>query len=178
MGIMPIFRTGRLRQSAVVAAVLLPCVAILGLSVWHRVEQTETRYRALSEARLVATKVDLYFDSIGNLLTGLSMAVSTRPSDVDANDVTLRRVKSELPESIANILVFSLDGQNIGNAVGQHASAGDREYFKKVMAGAAFVVGTPIFSRSNIGRVVPVARPIRDSSGQTQAVLVVAIFSD
>ena len=104
------------------------------------------------------------------------MAISTNPGDVDSNDAILRNLKSELPSSVANIFILSRDGRNIGNAVGQHASAGDREYFQKAMAGTPLVVGTPIFSRSNLGRVLPIARPVRNSAGEIQAVLVVAIF--
>jgi hypothetical protein len=75
---------------------------------------------------------------------------------------------------VANIFVLARDGTNIGNAVGQHAAAGDRDYFQKVMAGAPLAVGAPIRSRSNLGWVIPVAHPIKDASGETRAVLAVA----
>jgi hypothetical protein len=148
----------------------------MGLHSQFRTNQAEARQRALSDAQLVVAKLDMYFGALENLLTGLSMAISTNPGDVDSNDAILRNLKSELPSSVANIFILSRDGRNIGNAVGQHASAGDREYFQTAMAGAPLVVGAPIFSRSNLGRVLPIARPVRDSAGEIQAVLVVAIF--
>jgi hypothetical protein len=166
-------------KSVVVGAVAVISGAILlgiGLHVLFRSNQAEGRHRVLNDAQLVAAKIDMYFGALENLLTGLSMAISTNPSDVDANDAILRRLKSELPSSIANIFILSRDGRNIGNAVGQHASAGDREYFQKAIAGASLVVGAPIFSRSNVGRVLPIARPIKNSAGEIQGVLVVATF--
>jgi hypothetical protein len=162
----------------VAAVVALPCAALLGTSLWDRFhnETIDLRYSAIAEARLVAAKIDRHFDTIENLLGVLSTAVSTNPSDVDANDALLRRSKSEAPRFIANIILLSLDGKNIGNAVGQHASAGDRNYFQRAKAGTSFVVEDPIRSRSNIGWVIPAARPIRDSAGEVQAVLVAATF--
>src|SRR5260370_23838997 len=152
------------------------CGVLLGINARGQLptDRAESRYRAQNEARFVAAKVDMYFQGLETLLIGLSMALSTNPSDVDANDLKLRRLKYELPGSIANIFLLSLNGQNIGNAVGQHASAGDREYFKGVIAGAPLMVGPPVRSRSTLGPVIPVARPIRNGAGETRAVLVVA----
>jgi hypothetical protein len=126
-------------ESVVVgAAAVISCVVLLGMGLHSqsRTNHAEARHRALSDVQLVAAKIDMYFGALDYLLTGLSMAISTKPSDVDANDAILRHLKSELPSSVANIFVLSRDGRNIGNAVGQHASAGDREYFQKAMAGA------------------------------------------
>jgi hypothetical protein len=90
----------------------------------------------------------------------------------------MRREKTELLRSIANILLLSLDGQNIGNAVGRHASAGDREYFKRASAGDRLVMGLPIHSRSGLGWVIPIARPVSSDTGAIRGVLVVAVFVD
>jgi hypothetical protein len=90
-------------------------------------------------------------------LNRLSAELSTNPNDVDTNDALLRREQSQLPKSIANILLLSNDGRNIGNAVGRHASAGDRDYFKRATAGDQLVVEAPIRSRSDVGWVIPVA---------------------
>jgi len=125
---------------------------------------------------LIAAKIDTHLGALESLLSRLSTAVSTNPNDVDANDALLRRSKSGLPSFIANIILLSLDGKNIGNAVGNHASAGDRDYFQRVLAGEPFVVGKPIRSRSDLGWVCPVASPIKNSSGELQAVLVIATF--
>jgi hypothetical protein len=112
------------------------------------------------------------------LLNRLSVELSTNPDDVAANDALLQRELSELPKSVANILLLSPDGRNIGNAVGNHASAGDRDYFKRASAGDQLVVEAPIRSRSNLGWVIPIARRISDRGGSTRAVLVAAISVD
>jgi hypothetical protein len=46
------------------------------------------------------------------------------------------------------------------------------------LAGDHLVVEFPIRSRSDLGWVIPVARPIFDRGGKMQAVLAVAIFAD
>ena len=58
------------------------------------------------------------------------------------------------------------------------ARAGDRAYFRRVVGGESLVVGDPIVSRSNVGWVIPVARPVKDRRGEMQAVVVVAISLD
>jgi hypothetical protein len=162
------------------AATVLPLVLLIGIGWWGQsgVEDAQARLRALSAARSVAARIDAHFGELENLLDRLSVAVSTNANDVDANDALLRRVKSELPNSVANIFLLSLDGQTIGNAVGRHVRADDREYFRRVLAGDPLVVGDPIISRSEVGRVIPVARPVKNSRGELQAVLAVAIFPD
>ena len=118
----------------------------------------------------------MQFGSLESLLGEISGAVSTDPKDVDDNDALLRRTKFKQPSAIANIFLLSLDGRNIGNAEGQHAGAGDRAYFQRALAGDSLVAGDPIRSRSNLGWVIPVARPVKNDHGEMQAVLVVAIF--
>jgi hypothetical protein len=125
---------------------------------------------------MAAARIDAHFEMLENLLHNLSFAISTEPADMDANDAVLQQAKSVLPDIIANIFVLTRDGTNIGNAVGQHAAAGDRDYFQNVMAGAPLAVGAPIRSRSNLGWVIPIARPVKDANGDIRAVLAVATF--
>src|SRR5271166_4472518 len=178
---MPLFQSNHLKRIGLVAAAaVLPCVILIGTGFWKefRIDEIFARHRALEEAQLIAAKIDMHLGALENLLSNLSAAVSKSPSDVNANDALLRRAKSELPRFIANIFVLSLNGQNIGNAVGHHASAGDRDYFQRAVAGAPLVVGAPIRSRSNLGWVIPVACPVKNSAGEIQAVLTVATFLD
>jgi hypothetical protein len=175
---------------ATLRSISLKWVALLtvaGLSVvlivfgfWPRfhVEHAGARYLALSSAQKVALSIDAQFGGIEDMLSGISVAVSTNPDDIDANDALLRRIKPGLPKFVANIFLLTLDGTNIGNAVGNHASVGDRDYFQRALAGDRLVVGVPIRSRSDLGWVVPVAQPVFDSAGKMRAVLAVAIFAD
>lgn len=162
------------------AAIVLPSVLLIGIGWWgrSRAEDTGARLRALTAARSVAAQIDAHFGDLESLLDRLSVAVSTNPDDVDANDALLRRVKSELPNTVANIFLLSLDGRTIGSAVGRHVAAGDREYFQKVLAGDPLVIGDPISSRSEVGWVIPVARPVKNNRGELRAVVAVAIYLD
>lgn len=162
------------------AAAAIPFVALFGTGPSSRlgVDESDARHHAAGAARSVAAKIDMHFGALENLLRRLGAAVSTDPSDVDANDALLRQAKSEQPAIIANIFLLARDGRNIGNAVGQHAAAGDRDYFQRALAGAPLVVGNPIRSRSNLGWVIPVARPLMHGGGEIRAVLAAATFLD
>jgi GAF domain-containing protein len=176
----PKLRTISLKSAALAVAAGLSFILLIGAGLWSQfhIEHTRARYLALSSARTVASRIDANLGDLKDLLSKIGGAVSTNPDDIDANDALLRRMHSELPKSIANIFVLTLDGRNIGNAVGKHASAGDRDYFQRALSGDRLVVGLPIRSRSDLGWVIPVAQPVFDSSGKMRAVLAVAIFAD
>jgi hypothetical protein len=176
----PSFRKIRPKWSSWKAFAAVPAAALVGTLLWSHslTERSDERLVALSAAQLVASKIDVYFGGLEIQLREISAAVSTDPTDADMNDALLQRVKSELPKSVANIFILALDGRNIGNAVGHHASAGDRHYFQMAVATGRLVVGEPINSRSGVGWVIPVAWPVLTRGGGVQAVLVVAVFVD
>lgn len=155
-------------------------VAIIGLASVGEFgfDHSDARHRALDTARSIAQKIDARLGTMETLLNQLSVKLSTNSDDVAANDALLQRELSGLPKSIANILLLSPDGRNIGNAVGNHASAGDRDYFHRALAGDQLVAEAPIRSRSNLGWVIPIARRMTNRDGSTQAVLVAAISVD
>jgi hypothetical protein len=162
----------RLAVAGLVAIISIASVSKFGA------DRTDARHRVLDAARSIAQKIDAQLGTTETLLNRLSVKLSTNPDDVAANDALLQRELSELPKSVANILLLSPDGRNIGNAVGNHASAGDRDYFRRASAGDQLVVEAPIRSRSNLGWVIPIARRISNKGGSTRAVLVVAISVD
>ena len=130
--------------------------------------------RAVSEARLVALQVDDHIGNLQGLLTGLARAVSTDPADVAANDALLRRAKAELPSYVGSLLLFSLDGTNIGtSSTAGRFFAGDREYFRQVLAGQRVAIGDVVRARTLGEWVVTVARPVEDEAGHLRAVLAV-----
>ena len=123
---------------------------------------------------MIAAQVDDHIGNLHNLLSGVSVAVSWDSNDTEANDKTLRRVKSELPSYIANLLVFSLDGTNIGTSLGRRtllrrATAPTSSGCWRASASGRRVI------RSRPGKewVVTVARPVEDADGQLRAVLTV-----
>jgi hypothetical protein len=162
---------------AIAGFALVAVICTVSLSQFG-VDRTDARRRALDAAKTIAQRIDTQLRTTETLLNQLSVKLSTNPDDVAANDALLRRELSEVPKTIANILLLSPDGRNIGNAVGNHTNVGDREYFKRASAGDQLVVEAPIRSRSDVGWVIPIARRMSDGGGSTQAVLVIAISVD
>jgi hypothetical protein len=160
---------------ACLALVAVICTALLSR---FGPDHSDARHRAVDAARSIAQRIDAQVEATETLLSGLGSKLSINPDDVDANDALLRNELSALPRSVANILLLLPDGRNIGNAVGNHAGAVDRNYFKRASAVDQLVVEAPIRSRSNVGWVIPIARRMSNRSGSTRAVLVIAISVD
>jgi hypothetical protein len=98
-----------------VAVACLSLVVLLGTALWfqfHR-EHTATRQLVLSSARTAAARIDAHLADLEHLLRNISIAVSTNPGNVDSNDAVLRRIQSELPKSIANILLLTLEAETL-----------------------------------------------------------------
>lgn len=171
-----LLRSIRPRLLGLVVATVVPFTALIGIGLWNqwRSDQSAGLQQALGHARLIAAQVDDHIGNLRNLLSSVRLAVSWDAKDIDANDRTLRRVKSELPSYVANLNIFSLDGQNIGTSseTGRFY-AGDRQYFLQVLAGRPYSVGEVIRSRVGQEWVVTVARGVYDDNRQLRAVLAV-----
>jgi diguanylate cyclase (GGDEF)-like protein/PAS domain S-box-containing protein len=173
-----LLRSIRSRLLGLVLATVIPLVAVIcgGLASQLRDDQDEAIERVLDEARLFAAQVDDHIGNLENLLIGVSQAVSTRLADTNANDALLRQVKQELPDYIANILLFAPDGSNIGSswdADVRRFYAGDRAYFQQVVAGQHFAIGDVIRTKLSGEWVVTVASPVNDRTGRLRAVIAV-----
>ena len=171
-----LLRSIRSRLIGLVVATVVPFAALIGVGLWNQWQSDHAGAlrRALVEARLIAAQVDDHLGNLQNLLSGVSVAVSWDPKDTAVNDALLRRVKAEMPEHIANLLVFSLDGTNIGTSSDAgRVFAGDRSYFRGVLAGDRQAVSEAIRSRAGKEWVVTVARPVEDENGRLRAVLAV-----
>jgi diguanylate cyclase (GGDEF)-like protein/PAS domain S-box-containing protein len=158
-----------------VAAAAVPFLALIGVALWiqYRTAQNEALERAYSEARVIAAEIDDHLGNLENLTLGLSRAIGVTPADTAANDALLSGLKAQLPGFINDIAVMMPNGQNIGSASGVHYSIADRDYFKEVVAGGPFAVGDPVLSRQNDQWIFPIARPVRDASGELRAVIVI-----
>ncbi len=106
----------RARLLGLVLATVVPFLALIGAGLWTqwRTYHEAAVGQALTEARLLAGQIDDHIGNMQSVLAGLSPAVSTNPADTAYNDAILRKVKSELPGYIDNILLYSRDGRNIG----------------------------------------------------------------
>jgi hypothetical protein len=120
-----LLRSIRSRLLGLVLATVIPLVAVIlgGLGSQLRDDQDEATERVLDEARLFAAQVDDHIGNLENLLLGVSQAVSPRLADANANDALLRQIKKDLPDYIANILLFAPDGSNIGSSFDADAGA-------------------------------------------------------
>jgi diguanylate cyclase (GGDEF)-like protein/PAS domain S-box-containing protein len=158
-----------------VAAAVLPFLVLIGVGLWNqsRIAQAEALNRALGEARVLAAQIDDHLGNVENLMIGLSRAVSTDPADVKANDGLLAGVKAELPGFMSDIVVATPDGENIGSASGNRFSVADRSHFTQILAGQSIAIGDPVRSRVDQHWIFPVARAIRNSAGELQAVLII-----
>jgi diguanylate cyclase (GGDEF)-like protein/PAS domain S-box-containing protein len=171
-----LLRSIRSRLIGLVVATVVPFTALIAAGLWNhwRTEHASAIRRSLIEARLIAAKVDDHIGNLENLLTGLSRAVSWNPADTAANDKLLRKLKTELPPHVANILVYSLDGTNIGTSAEPEAGrpyAKGRPYFEQVLTGKHLVIGDVVLARVMGKWLIPISRPIFDETGQLRAVI-------
>jgi diguanylate cyclase (GGDEF)-like protein/PAS domain S-box-containing protein len=170
-------RSIRSRLLGLVLATVVPFTALIGAGLWGqwRGDQAAALERATSEARLLAAQVDDYLGNLDNLLIGLSRAVSPDPADTRKNDALLNRVRNELPDLINNVLVFSLDGENIGTTSNglRSINVRDRSFFQEILRGQRRSISDVIHARTSGRLVVTVARPIEDETGRLRAVIAV-----
>src|SRR5258708_9725739 len=168
----------RARLLGLVLATVIPYRALTGVGLrnqWQR-DQARAIEAATNEARLLAAQVDDHIGEFELLLAGLSRSVSANAADTGANVQLLRNVKAELPPFIGNISVYSLDGSYIGSSGDarlDHPSVADRTYFQEIVAGKQLAIGDVIRSRADGQWDINIARPVQDSAGRLEAVMVI-----
>src|SRR5215470_4866021 len=173
-----LLRSIRTRMLGLVVATAIPFIALIGIGLWYqwRNDHAGAIWLARDEARLLAAQVDEHIAKLDNLMAGLSRAVSWNPVDIAANDALLRRVKPELPDHVSNIMVFDLDGNNIGFSAGPEIDrpyAANRIFFEKVLAGERLAIGDVLFVRALNQWVISVGRPVHDDTGRLRAVIAI-----
>jgi Cache domain len=168
----------RARLLWLVAAAIIPFLVLSGIGMgteWRREHDAAIR-RALDEARLIAAQVDDHIGNLDNLLLGLSRAVSIAPADAGVTNALLRRAKSELPDFVSHIMVFSRDGYSIATSFEDEIKpvyVADRLYFRKLIAGEHLSLGEVMRGRVNGWWLVNVARRIEDATGRLTGVLAI-----
>jgi diguanylate cyclase (GGDEF)-like protein/PAS domain S-box-containing protein len=168
----------RSRLLVLMLATIVPFVALVGVGLWsqRQEDQAAAIERALSEARLLAAQLDDHLNNLESLLVGLSRAVSPNPADTEANDALLRQIKIQMPAFVGNILLYSLDGSNIGTSavpgVGRPYVA-DRAFFQDILAGKRLSIGEVVRTHLTGQWVVAVAYPVEDRDGRLRAVLAI-----
>ena len=151
MGWLMLFRTIRSRLLGLVVATVCPFLVVICGGLWLQLRQDQSNALgdALDQAQLFAAQIDEHIGNLEHLMIGLSRAVSTRLADTSANDALLRQVKKEMPEFVAEILLFAPDGSNIGVSWNENVrnNASERAYFRRILAGEHLAIGDVIHSR-------------------------------
>ncbi|HEY6258144.1 MAG TPA: EAL domain-containing protein [Xanthobacteraceae bacterium] len=172
----------RSRLLGLALAAVLPLAALMAAALWiqWQSDRDAATEHAINEARLLAVQVDDHISDMESLLSALGQAVSYDPADRQENDVLLQKVKRELPNIDSHILLFDLEGNNIGTSQDPdypRPNAHDRVYFREALADHRPAVGEPILVRS--GRhILNVAHPVKDTTGRIRAVITVGPVLD
>jgi PAS domain S-box-containing protein len=170
-----LLRSIRSRLLLLVFATVVPFLTLIGAGLWTqwREDQATATQRTLNEARLIAAQLDDHIGNLENLMVGLSRAVSADPSDTLKNDALLRQIRSKMPDYLANILVYALDGTNIGTsgAPGGRPQVGDQAFFKDAVANRRLSMGQ-VFRTAHSDRwLLTFAYPVEDQAGNLRAVV-------
>jgi diguanylate cyclase (GGDEF)-like protein/PAS domain S-box-containing protein len=168
----------RTRLLGLVFATVVPFTALIAAGLWNqwRSDQAAALERAANEARLLAAQVDDHIGNLVNLLAALSRVVSWNAADTAANDAVLHRIKSDLPDFVASLRVFDLDGANIGSssaAASNRRSVGERAYFREILGGKWMSIGDINLARHSAQLVMSIARPVEDEDGRLRAVVTI-----
>ena len=161
-------------------AAVAPLIVLVGAGLWSQLESDRAvvAEHAVNVARVLAARIDDHVGDLESLLLALGHAVSYDPADRDKNDALLHEVKRELPYIDSDILLFDLEGSNIGTSKDPdypRPNAHDRTYFREALADHQPAVGDPIPVRSG-NWVINVARAIKDRGGGIRAVLTVGLL--
>src|SRR6516162_1855546 len=172
-----LLRSIRSRLLALVVATVIPFTVLIGAGLWSQwqSDQAAAIRQAISEARVLAAQIDDHIGDLENLLIGLGEAVSTDPRDMRANDVLLDRVRSELPDYIAHISIYSPDGSSIGASGVRHLSVAGRTFLAQALAGESLAMGDVMQGPSRRWTVT-MGRPLKDRDGKVRAVLAVGTW--
>ncbi|MDB5602234.1 MAG: domain S-box protein [Xanthobacteraceae bacterium] len=168
----------RTRLNVLVVAAILPLLALAGVFLWDRIsaDSAIARDDARDAVKLVAERIDDYFDHMSTFQIVISRMLSGNPADTEKNDVVLRSVRAELPGYINNLLVFDLKGHNIGTSQWPMTEksrffVGDRSFFKDAVEKKQVTISEPLTSRVDGSWIVTVARPLIDETGSLRGVM-------
>ena len=179
-------RAPRLRSSigprlAILALALgLPFVVYVGGNAARQtaLERDEVKLRTLSLARLFAARLDDYVGDMQSALALVGHGAALDEAGSASNDALLQRIRADLPRSLANVAVWTLDGRNIGaldhTGITRDLSIADRRYFKAALETKTTVIEGPLDSRIAREPVLVFARPVLGADGRVLGVVTAA----
>ncbi|MEO9136366.1 MAG: PAS domain-containing protein [Casimicrobiaceae bacterium] len=174
----------RLRSSigvrlAVLALALgLPFIVYVGGNAARQasIERAEAQQRSLSLAKLFAARVDDYVSDMLSALALIENGAVLDASGAAANDAFLQRIRNDLPRSVNNVGVWTLDGRNVGaldrTNVRSDLAIANRDYFKTAVRTGKVAIEGPLVSNGE--PVAVFARPVRGASGNVVGVVTIS----
>lgn len=163
------------RLFAVTGLSLVPAFAVVVTSIVliEKSRQREVHAEALRGAEVVALEIEQVIVGTENVLKTIAAAPSQALEDRAACEAFLGRSVLAVP-ALLTIAVLSPDGYLtcVPDRPTTEINLGDRSYFKDASAGNDRITGVYIEDRLSGRKVLPLALPKRDSSGDLTAVLV------
>ena len=169
-----------LRLGLLALAMGLPFVVYVGGSAVRQaaLERAEVKQRTLSLARLFAARVD---DYVGDMVSALALVGHGATIDAGStatNDAFLQRIRADLPRSIHNVGIWTIDGHNVGalnrSSVKDDVNVADRDYFRTAVRTRTLAIEGPLTSRDNREPIVLFARPMLGADDQAIGVVTVS----
>jgi len=169
-----------LRLALLALALGLPFVVYVGGNAARQAahERDEAKQRTLALARLFAVRIDDYVGDMAGALALVGYGVTMDPAGIGANDAFLRRIQPDLPRSVNNVGIWTLDGRNIGALeranVAPDVNVADRAYFRAALATGKLAIDGPMTSRANREPIVMFARPVLGADHRPLGVVTVS----
>jgi diguanylate cyclase (GGDEF)-like protein/PAS domain S-box-containing protein len=169
-----------LRLALLALALGLPFIVYVGFNAVRQAsaERDEAQQRTLSLAKLFAARVDDYVGDMVSALALVGHGVALDPSSALANDAFLQRIRDDLPRSVNNVGVWTVDGHNIGaldrSKLRDNGSVSDRDYFKTALRTRKLTIEGPVASWMNDVPVVIFGRPVFGAAGNVLGVITVS----
>ena len=170
----------RWRFRAVVIAFGLPFFAYI---VWNAtqqagIEKAHLRERTLSLANLFSSRLDDHVEQMDRILATAAHSVGPDIDDQASVMTLLHNMRSTVPASVSNIVVWTLSGRIIASldpaATLRQINVVDRRYFMDVIERPGFTVEAPIVSRNSGQYIAMFARPVVNAQGRMIAVITMA----
>jgi diguanylate cyclase (GGDEF)-like protein/PAS domain S-box-containing protein len=166
------------RLALLALALGLPFIVYVGgNAAWQAsIERADAQQRSLSLAKLFAARVDDYVSDMLGALALIEHGAVLDASGVAANDAFLQHIRGDLPRSVNNVGVWTLDGRNVG-ALNRTNPRGDlgianRDYFKTAVRTRKLAIEGPLVSNGE--QIAVFARPVRGPGGDVLGVVTIS----
>ncbi len=166
------------RLFVLVIIALLPALLIQGYNELdlRRSREQEIHEQALAQARLAASELDQIFNGVRSLLTAVAEVPSVRALDTPVCVAYLATLQPKVPY-LASLAVLNLAGEvKCRQALPDpELRFADRPYFQEALATGGFVIGEYTDGRVALRPVLPLAMPLRDTTGAMVGVVAAAL---